>query len=189
MRRIQDPEVEILASYSQIFKTEYQETIRASWDGSPFSWIKTGPSSRQVGAIGEKLVSGYFAAKGFDVTSSPDGEADRIIAGQRAEIKLSTLWNTGSYKFQQLRDQNYAFAICLGISPFDAHCWVLPKNIIMERWASGDIRSQHGGREGNDTAWLTVRPNRVPAWLDEWGGRLSDATEVITQITGQTPSP
>ena len=38
------------------------------------------------------------------------------------------------YKFQQLRDQNYEFAICLGISPFSAHCWVLPKAEIMDRW-------------------------------------------------------
>ena len=61
-------------------------------------------------------------AKGFDVAKSPDSQADRIIAGARAEIKTSTLWKNGVYMFQQLRDQNYAFVICLGISPLNAHC-------------------------------------------------------------------
>jgi len=95
-----------------------------------------------VGVIGEKLVAGWLAAKDCDVMRSPDAEADRIINGKRAEIKFSTLW-AGFYKFQQLRDQNYEFVICLGVSPFDAHCWAIPKSVLMERWRSGDIESQH----------------------------------------------
>lgn len=156
------------------------------WNESPFDWIRARPS-RQKGAIGEKLVAGYLACKGFDVTRSPDSEADRIVAGCRAEIKMSTLWKNGSYKFQQLRDQNYEFAICLGISPFNAHCWVLPKDVILERWKRRDIPSQHGGTVGNDTAWLPVDPNEPPEWLHDWGGDLSGAVRLITDITKQEP--
>jgi len=188
MRRIQDPEVDILASCSRTLQSEYQEAQDASWDGSPFAWIKTRPS-RQVGTIGEKLVAGFLATKGFDVVRSPDAQADRIIAGQRAEIKMSTLWKSGSYRFQQLRDQNYEFAVCLGLSPFDAHCWVLPKTLILYQWSAGGISSQHGGRSGSDTAWLHVLPDTIPDWLHRWGGSLSDAVRVITQITGQAPLP
>ena len=93
----------------------------------------------------------------------------------------------GFYKFQQLRDQNYDFAICLGLSPFDAHCWVLPKEILIERMKTGDIPHQHGGARGRDTYWLTVYPEAVPEWLNEWGGRLGTAIESITRLTGQEP--
>lgn len=133
------------------------------------------------------MVSGYLACKGFDVIRSPDTEADRIIGGQRVEIKMSTRWKGDFYKFQQLRDQNYNFAICLGISPFDAHCWVLPKEEILKRWRTGDIQSQHGGAAGSDTAWLHVKIDSVPEWLDQWGGRLSTAVRLIADITAQEP--
>lgn len=121
------------------------------------------------------------------MTRSPDAEADRIVGGKRVEIKTSTLWKNSSYTFQQLRDQNYEFAVRLGISPFDAHCWVLPKREIDRRWLTGDIRTQHGGAAGSDTAWLSVRPGNVPEWLNEWGGRLTTAVRLIAELTGQEP--
>jgi hypothetical protein len=138
-----------------------------------------------VGVIGERLVAGWLAAKDCDVVRSGDSEADRIINGKRAEIKFSTLWAAGFYKFQQLRDQDYEFAICLGVSPFDAHCWAIPKDVILARWRAGDIRSQHGGRAGTDTAWLSVTVGDEPAWLREWGGSLGSAARKILTITGR----
>ncbi len=147
MRDIKDSEVRILASISTTLQVDYAADDLA-WVGSPFAWIKTRPS-RQVGVIGEKLVAGWLAAKGFDVTRSPDSEADRVVQGARAEIKFSTLWKSGVYKFQQLRDQDYRFVICLGVSPFDAHCWVIPKDVVLVHWGAGDgIESQHGGKKG-----------------------------------------
>ena len=53
------------------------------WEGSPFAWIKSRPS-RQIGAIGEKLVAGWCAARDLDVTRSPNSDADRVIGGKRA---------------------------------------------------------------------------------------------------------
>ena len=102
---------------------------------------------------------------------------------------MSTLWEGGFYKFQQLRDQDYDFALCLGVSPFDAHCWVLPKRVLLEGWTSKatGITPQHGGSAGTDTAWLNVYPEGAPEWLNPWGGRLADAIDVISQITDQQP--
>lgn len=181
MRSIRDPEVLALATISTTLQAGYASE-ELQWMGSPFAWIKTRPS-RQVGTIGERLVAGWLAAKDFDVTRSPDPDADRLVNGHRIEIKFSTLWKSGIYKFQQLRDQNYAFAICLGVSPFDAHCWVIPKSEVVSRWkasvASGrevdGIQPQHRGAEGRDTAWLSLDPEAPPPWLKKHGGRLAEA--------------
>ncbi|MGD2174702.1 MAG: hypothetical protein PVJ27_04805 [Candidatus Brocadiaceae bacterium] len=134
-------------------------------------------------------MAGWLAARGFNVVRSGDSEADRCIEGKRAEIKFSTLWKNGSYKFQHLRDQHYGFAICLGISPFDAHCWVLTKDEILMRWReTGDLQTQHGGADGSDTAWLSVVPDGVPEWLEPFGGALRRGLERISQLTGCTPT-
>ena len=57
---IEDPEVHILASFSTTLQRSYKSDD-LMWKGSPFEWIKRRPS-RQVGAIGEKLVEGWLAA-------------------------------------------------------------------------------------------------------------------------------
>lgn len=182
---IHDPEVRLLAGIAQTMKAEYVEE-EIPWLESPFGWIKSRPS-RQVGAIGERLVAGWLAAKDFNVRRSPDSDADRLIEEARVEIKFSTLWKNGVYKFQQLRDQRYDFAICLGLSPFDAHCWVLSKAEIMYQWREGGgIASQHGGAGGSDTAWLTVRPDSPPSWLIGKGGTLAEAAARVAELTGRT---
>ena len=180
-RNIADPDVRMLTGIAASLYADYEDDD-LSWAGSPFAWIKSRPS-RQRGKIGEQLVAGFFAAKNFDVAKSPDSEADRIIGGVRVEIKFSTLWKADSYKFQQLRDQNYHIGIWLGIAPFNAHCWIVPKSVMMQKWRSGEIRSQHGGSAGRDTAWLTVDPNDVPQWLRSHGGTLSQAVSVLRQFS------
>jgi hypothetical protein len=186
-RQIQDAEVRILAAISAQLEADYTEGEDA-WAGSPFAWIKTRPS-RQVGAIGEKLVAGWLAARDFNIARSPDSDADRIVERKRVEIKFSTQWKNGGYKFQQLRDQNYDIAICLGVTPFDAHCWVLPKTAILHHWhTAGNIASQHGGASGKDTAWIAVDdPYRPAPWMNEYGGRLKAGLECLSRLTGFTP--
>ncbi len=174
---IDDPDVQMLASISASIRGDYAQASN-SWRGSPFEWIPGCPS-RQKGAIFESLVAGWCAAKGLNVTRSGDSDADRIIEEPRVEIKGSTLWKAGRCKFQQLRDRNYHAAVCLGISPFDAHCWTIPKDEIMRRWENREISSRHGGSAGTDTAWLDIRPASPPRWIKPWGGRLSEAFEVL----------
>jgi hypothetical protein len=159
------------------------------WRDSPFAWITTRPS-RHVGKIGEQLVAGWLAARGSNVERGPDAECDRLIEGRRVEAKFSTLWRSGSYTFQQLRDQNYELVACLGVSPFDAHCWVVPKTEVLRRWReTGDLQSQHGGSRGSDTAWLAVQPEAPPSWLLPFGGRLCEALAVLSRHTGYVPPP
>jgi hypothetical protein len=175
--KIDDPEVRMLATIASTLKGDYVREGEADlWEGSPFAWIRTRPS-RQVGKIGEQLLAGWCAAKGLDVTSSGDSEADRVIAGRRVEIKFSTLWQSGVYKFQQIRDQNYDFAICLGISPFDAHCWVISKTLLRQHVIG--YTPQHTGKGGTDTFWLSFPATAPPLWLNACGGRLADAYEIM----------
>ena len=175
MPHLDDADAAGLATLSDTLRDEYTADD-VMWVGSPFEWITQRPS-RQKGAIGERLVEQWLTQNGFDVTRSPDAEADRIVNGTRIEIKFSTRWKNGVYKFQQLRDQNYAYAICIGVSPFGAHCWVLPKTEIMERWkgGKGGINAQHGGARGQDTAWLNVEVDTPAPWLSSFGGSLGDA--------------
>lgn len=171
----------LLASLAQTIRDDYADD-ESLWADSPFGWIKTRPS-RQVGAIGEKLVAGWLAAKGCDVTRSPDPEADRIVNGQSVEIKFSTLWANGTYTFQQIRDQNYDGMLCLGISPFAAHAWYVPKPKLMALWKkNGVIAGQHGGRTGGDTAWITVDPTNPPKWLLRFGGKLSEVAAALRVV-------
>jgi len=182
---IADPEVRILAGIASTPEADHA-SADTEWQGSPFAWIETKPSRQRV-RIGEQLVAGRVAARGFNVTRSPDSRADRVIEDRRVEIKFSTLWKNGNYKFQQLRDQNCDLAICLGVCPFDAHCWVLSKDEILTQWhETGNIRSQHGGARGTDTAWFTVDPSEVAPWLRGFGGGLRDALGTLSGLTGFT---
>lgn len=178
-------DVKQLAAVAALLQPKYAESIDA-WEGSPFAWIKAISSSRTRGAIGEELVAGWLASRRFNVSRSPNTDADRIIEGKRVEIKFSTLWKTGIYKFQQIRDQHYDLLLCLGISPFDASCWVFSKKEILGYWQDQsvrDITGQHEGARGA-VAWLTVRPADTAQWLDPHGGKLGSALDVLGRQTG-----
>ncbi len=179
-----DPEVQLLASISAVVQSDYTEES-ADWKGSPFAWIRKCPS-RRIGAIGEKLVAGWLAARGFDVTRSKNSDADRMVENKAVEIKFSTLWEKGFYKFQQLRDQDYDIVVCLGVSPFDAHCWAIEKAEVLRLWReTREIPGQHA--RGEETAWMTVYPNAVPDWLASHGGTLRAGLVEIARLTGFNP--
>lgn len=154
------------------------------WIGSPHEWLTDLDAETQQ-LYGKQLIAGWCAAKGLDVVGSGDTESDRIINGRRVEIKFSTLWGTGVYKFQQLRHQNYEYAICLGIAPFDAACWVLSKKILRSHVLGHT--PQHTGRSGKDTFWLSVKAEAPPSWLRDCGGTLAAAYEVIRDWRIHTP--
>ena len=187
MLKAKDPEVQLFVQCSDALQEDYpaKKTI---WKGSPFEWIQRKPSSTK-GAIGKKLISNYLTRKGFDVYHSPGSEADRVIADKRVAIKTSCLWKSGKYRFQQIRDQDYDFVMCLGISPSDVHCWVFPKQLMIEKWDSGEISSQHLGEKGRETSWFPINPRALPEWIAEQGGSLTEAVNKIIEITKQKPLP
>lgn len=177
MQNISDPEVKLLASIASSIEYDYLEGGISLWDGSPFEWILRLPSRRR-GAIGEKLVAGWSAAKDFDVLKPLNSDADRIINNLRIEIKMSTLWENGQYKFQQIRDQEYDHLFALGISPFDAHAWLIPKAALMSGPRKG-LTGQHTGAQGTDTSWLGFRASAPPEWLEPYGGSLAAVFQIL----------
>ncbi len=104
-----------------------------------------------------------------------------LVNKHRVEIKFSTLWKSGIYKFQQIHDQNYEYAVCLGISPKEAHCWVIKKDILYKN-VIGHL-GQHTGTGSKETAWITIVPSNPPEWLSGCGGTLSSAYEVLKNLS------
>ena len=170
---------DLLATAANYIKPDFDRE-NDEWEGSPFSWVRILPSASK-GKLGKRLVYQWCAIKGLSVDRSPDSEADMLINGHRVEVKFSTLWKANIYKFQQIRDQNYEYIVCLGISPFDAHCWVIDK-ILLHSHVIGRL-GQHTGAEGQDTSWITVNPNNPPEWLVSCGGSLDEAYKVLIGLS------
>ncbi len=183
-RAITDDEVNALAGIAAKLAPLYVDPETDPWAGSPFAWIRTRPS-RQVGKIGEQLVAEWAATRGLEVRRAGDAQADRVINGRRVEIKFSTLWAGGGYKFQQIRDQRYDVLLCLGLSPFTASCWVIPKADIQAalqgRAKLEGLTGQHTGAEAADTRWLTFNALRPPDWLRKYGGSLAEAYRLLAR--------
>lgn len=146
------------------------------WFGSPFEWI-TKLSSRAKGAVGEKLIEDWATGRGFVVGRPESSEHDRKINGKKIEIKLSTLWESGGYKFQQIRDQDYDYCICLALAPHDVKAWILPKGVIKE-YVIGHM-GQHTGAGGSDTAWIGFQDGAEYEWMKPYGDRLERVAEII----------
>ena len=84
--------------------------------------------------------------------------------------------------FQQICGQSDDVMVALGLFPFDARCLVVPKEVLMKR--PEGVSPQHGGSAGRDTLWLRFPANSPPSWLGEWGGKLTEAREMLVKLAG-----
>lgn len=178
-----DAELESLFSIAKSLKSSY--VLDASidpWANSPFAWIKTRPS-RQVGKIGEQIVAAWCKQKGFIVSKSGNSDADLVLNGHRIEIKFSTLWESGVYTFQQLRDQDYEYAFLLGLSPSAAHGWFVSKGVLRQHVIGHT--PQHAGKAGSDTFWTSFPATTPHNWLRPFGGTMSQVYQVMQQEIGK----
>lgn len=148
------------------------------WAGSPFEWMMRLPS-RSRGRAGELIVESWLEGLGFDVRLPINTGHDRLVARRKVEIKFSTLWASGEYVFQQLRDQDYELILLLGVSPTIAHCWIVPKSKAYEH-----ATPQHGGIAGRDTRWLRLAASAPPSWMAEYGGNLENSVSVLASTLG-----
>lgn len=155
---------------------ETSAKCRDEWDRSPFAWIQTLPPATK-GRIGAEMVSAWCQELGITVSASADSDADIVFNGRRVEMKMSMLWSNGTYRFQQLRDQAYEVVVCLGLSPHEIHCWVVPKAAAL-----ANARPQHLGANGTDTRWFSVSPSDPPDWLMPHGGTTERAATILSSL-------
>ena len=149
------------------------------WEGSPFEWIlAVAPGTR--GKIGRQLVAAWARNSGFHVEMfSEDGQLYLRIDDYIVQIKMSTLWKSGIYRFQQIRDRDYDYCLCLGISPQDIHMWLIPKDALYEHVIG--VRGQHTGSDSLETYWFDAGPGAVQRWLEPFGNQISDVRETLAQ--------
>jgi hypothetical protein len=171
---VDDPYLAKFVQVTDAVSKEYAGSLEG-WSGSPFAWILTLPS-RAKGAAGEKIVDSWLTSNGFDVRRSGQTGCDRIVNGIKLEIKFSTLWKSGGYVFQQLRDQDYESVFCLGISPARVHAWIIPKAVAWEH-----AIPQHGGSIGKDTKWFGFQAERPPQWMSKYGGTLQGVLTILKE--------
>ncbi len=154
-----------LIEHTNSLYSEYRDVI-SEWDDSPFLWVKQ-LSSRVKGSVGEKIVKNISLGLGLEIRKRSSSDCDLIIGNIPAEVKLSMLWETGEYCFQQIRNQKYSYGILLGLSPHNSHLWVVPKDILIH-----NSIPQHGGSESIETRWLKFNVNKIPKWMNNYGGYI-----------------
>ena len=122
---------------------------------SPFRIYKE-MSSKRKGKFFELLVSEYCQHLGFKVERAKTSEYDRLINGQRCEIKGSMLWGNGSqFRWQQIRpNQDYDVIIFLAMYPDRVDMFSSSKEEVKDYVAHPDgdgfwLCNQHGGKTVN----------------------------------------
>lgn len=181
MNRSSDLYFQTLADIANRLRQQFVWQQASLWRGSAFAWMITLPSSVK-GRLGKQLVMEWCRANGFEVVNSPDRQADIVVNGKRVEVKFSTLWASGEYVFQQIRNYNYDFLLCLGVSPSDAALWFIPKDVVFGPVEREGLEPQHTGRRGQETKWLRVSAKKPFRWMKPYGGKLAKALQVLQKF-------
>lgn len=143
-----------------------------AWAHSPHSWIRRLPPARR-GRAAADIAEAVLRGIGWDVTGRTAPGHDRVVAGTRIAVKLSTLWETGVYNFQHLRADGCDQLLLLGVSPERIHAWLVP---------AGAVDAAAG--------WCTVDPAAPHDVLDaSWGGDLVAFTARCTDVLGAPVAP
>ena len=166
-----DPEFIFLASRASNIQEEIEEKYD-TWKNSPFEWISQLPA-RTKGKVARELLTKWFEDKNLVVNKIKDSSETIEINNKEYAIKFSTLWSSGIYKFQQIKNDGPNNVICFGLSPFKAHCWVVNRDLAIDNG-----KQQHRGT-GNSEYWISVNPLDIPDWISTFGGSLEQATKVI----------
>lgn len=164
-----DSEYLMLAASITHLQAEFEKSD--AWNNSPFEWILH-LSPRQKGMIGRQLVAAWCKTKGFSIDKPKDSGEWLNINGYKVAIKFSTLWENGIYKFQQIRKEEYDYILCFGLSPIDAHCWIVERDYAIDN-ATPQHKSEY---------WISFKPSAPPIWIKDCGGTLEQAYRVLKSL-------
>lgn len=143
------------------------------WVDSPYKWLRE-LQSRTRGKAGEQIIASWLTTEGLTVARASSSNSDRCIELNEVEIKLSTQWESGEFRFQQIRNQNYRYVILLGVMPQELRVWILPKKVALKY-----STPQHTGKEGAETRWLSFPADKPPKWLARYGGQVTNGLAAV----------
>ena len=160
------------------YSAEYPAT--REWRQSPFGWMLTlAPGTR--GALARRMVEEWASSLNLPAYQETEhGQRYVVVNSRRIQVKLSTLWQSGEYRFQQIRDQSYDYLLCLGLSPDDIHAWLIPKVELLSHLRG--TAGQHTGAAADETFWIATAPSGGAPWLSEYGNQLSDVRGALQQL-------
>lgn len=127
------------------------ESFDPRYEGSKFEDYKK-LGAKQKGAVSEKMLSVILAALGYKVESPLNSDHDRIVNGEKIEMKTATLVKDTEEKlsFLQIRpDQDLERYLMTAILPNSLEMYWIEKEKILELIEEGSVRPQHGGKRGN----------------------------------------
>jgi hypothetical protein len=149
---------------------------RDPWAGSRFAWLRALPSARR-GRAAVEICSAWLVRLGHRVHPAVGSGVDRFVDGAAVEMKLSTLWGDGTYRFQQIRDTEAVdHLVLLGVSPDSVSIWVVPREVLFSHASEPSASASH--------RWLVFDAANPPAWLDRYGGSPQRAAEVAAALDG-----
>ena len=150
------------------------------WRHSPFRWLQRLPPVPKHGQVKQLLVQSIRDLTGLPVDGVTDGNGASCLqlGTLLMSLKVSFLWEDGGYKFQQIRRGPFSHLVLFGLSPEDAHLWVIPTTepCIFQS-------PQHVSRQGDVANYeLTVGDSAPPSWLAPYGGTLADGLVVLSTL-------
>ena len=168
-------EFQMLAATASYIQKDLEEQNDV-WKNSPFEWILQLPP-RKKGKLGGDLIASWLASKGMPLEATKDSSEALLMNGLRFATKFSTIWTNGIYKFQQIRAKGYDYVICLGISPFDAHCWVFERKFAIEH-----AKPQHFQDKKIVDYWMEINPLEPKEEIRDCGGTLDQAFQRLKNL-------
>ncbi len=137
------------------------------WNDNPFEWILH-LLPDQKDRLARHLVAAWCRDKGLSIDKP--GDERLIINGRKTAVQFSALDADETYKFQKTGKDDPDTILYFGVSPTDAHCWVIDKSILKQ-----DTEPE--------TAWFPVNPTKPPDWLAPCGGTLDQAFTVLKNLS------
>ena len=125
------------------------------YDNSPFVNLKS-MTPKQKGCRYELITECVLKKLGHTVEKPKSSDYDRIVNGNRCEIKGSMLnKNTNNFSFLQIRpDQTYDKIIFSMFYPNDCVIMEMPKTLVIENIEKGIFKKQHGGNKANSRTFM-----------------------------------
>lgn len=133
-----------------------QSLVDSRWRDGPFYNLKM-LSAKTKGKRFEEIAEFCFSARGLNVEKAISTDHDRIVSGEKFEVKGSTITKNSDdrFSFLQIRpDQDYQFLI-LETFWFDGKIcfYKIPKKEVMIMIEANLLKKQHGGSKSNSRTY------------------------------------